>query len=81
VWAELRCTTADAGYAIGDTIVALPAVESSSTTLGITIVYDATNVRFVVANTQSVYIMPKGGGANALATTGSWRYRIYAEAY
>lgn len=80
VWSELRCTTADNGYAVGDCICGPSVAESDgATTRGLTIFFDATNIRFAVPNTQSIWTTPKGGGANVQLTAGSWRYRLYAE--
>lgn len=78
VWGDLRCTTADAGYAVGDTIV-LPLVGDNSGTNGNATVWsDATNL-YLVMSAGGFWAINKTSFAQTGLTNASWRFRLWAE--
>ena len=81
-WGELRCQTAEHGYASGDTLAVASLVESDgSTTRYAILFYDDTNVRVIFAQNGGFQIMHKTAGTLHALTLASWRYRMYAEAH
>jgi hypothetical protein len=75
---ELKCTTADAGYAVGD-IIRLWDMEGGSGNSGFASYYDATNVNVRCGATAGVgIVLNKTTGAVATTTAASWKLRIYA---
>jgi len=77
VWGDLRCTTADLGYAVGDTLV-MPLVGDNSGSNGNGTVWsDATNVYLVMAG-GFWQIHKTAFGLGGLTAT-SWRFRLWAE--
>lgn len=81
IWAEMKCTTAEAGYAVGDIVAVNPNLESDATVVrGMTVNADATTLRTIGGNNVSIWTANKSTGAVSAITPSSWRYRAYAEA-
>lgn len=80
VFLELVCTTADAGYSVGDKLAIgfTGAVNSNS---GVNITYDATNIYARYGSTAAVFIAGnKGTGSGASLVNTSWRLVVRAYA-
>lgn len=78
VWGDLRCTTADKGWAVGDTI-ALPLWGDNSGTNGNATVWsDATNV-YLVMSAGAFWSINKISFVQDNLTATSWRFRLWAE--
>lgn len=81
VWGELKCTTADAGYSVGDTIGTVVPVETDgATSYGVNLSADTTTLRIMYAQFGNVFhFNNKTTFAFVSITTASWRFRAYAE--
>lgn len=78
LWVELRCTTAEYGYSIGDILGSSSSINWDGTARREAMVnYDATNVRINYASPHS--ILDKSTGSGVFLTAASWRLRVYAE--
>lgn len=77
-WMLAECTTADAGYAVGDRVMPLPA---SSQVLTQQIAMTPTALVLLSANNGSPWFtIPKTGGANISLVLTSWKYKVLCEA-
>ncbi|MER8915416.1 pyocin knob domain-containing protein [Mesorhizobium sp. M0761] len=74
-FAVLQCTTADAGYSIGDEVLANPGGGTGNK--GLSLVPDATNINVRFSST-AVDITAKGTGAGTTITNSSWRLVVRA---
>jgi hypothetical protein len=80
VWTMLKCITTDAGYAVNDFVVYNSSGASSSTSSGVTVYADGTNVGYRFFNASSpLSINHKTTGAATTATNANWEMYIYAE--
>ena len=78
VWGDLRCTTADKGWAVGDTI-ALPLWgDNSGTNANAAVWSDATNV-YLVMSAGAFWSINKTSFVQDNLTATSWRFRLWAE--
>lgn len=81
----LECTTADAGYSIGDRVYMGAGGSWGDTTQTINhgVYCDATNIniRWDDSATQLAVVANKGTGANSLVTPTSWRVYVTAQRY
>ena len=78
VWGDLRCTTADKGWAVGDTI-ALPLWgDNSGTNANAAVWSDATNV-YLVMSAGAFWSINKISFVQDNLTATSWRFRLWAE--
>lgn len=73
VQVRLKCTTAELGYSIGDEVIANPMVSHTSSSRGVSVVPDATNlnIRFG-SDANSLSVIRKDTGAIADITNASW---------
>jgi hypothetical protein len=79
VWAEMKCTTIDNGWQVGD-IVAIQWDYSTAGWSPNSLFFDATNVAVRSGDNGFSVILPnKTTGGHFGTTTTSWRLRIYAE--
>lgn len=80
-WGELRCTTAEGNYSIGDIIQAKVGGDSDSATMnGWTSVIDSTNLTVRFGTLAGVFVIPnKTTGAPFTITPANWRFRAWAE--
>ena len=72
----MKCTTADANYAVGD-IYTHQIHDSASGQSGISMNWDATNINVRYAGGMTIF--NKTTGAYTTATNASWRFRYYGE--
>lgn len=80
VWSMLKCKTTDAGYAVNDFVVYDSSSASSSTSSGMTVYADSTNVGYRFFNaSQPLAINHKTTGAATAITNANWELYIYAE--
>lgn len=80
VWSMLKCITTDAGYAVNDWVVYNSTGASSSTSSGVTIYADSTNVGYRFFNAgQPLLINHKTTGGGTAITNANWELYIYAE--
>ena len=75
---ELQCTSAEFGYAIGDTVTEVNG-NTGGVAAPISIVRTYKTVGFTVTNSGSMLVLNKTTGANATMTLASWRYRLVAQ--
>jgi hypothetical protein len=79
VWGELRCTTAENGYSIGDTLF----IQWDYTSAGwatAAMYTDATTINYRMGDGSPPYIMPnKSTGGHVGITITNWKIRFYAE--
>jgi len=79
---ELVCATADAGFSVGDVVLAYANATTSGTNRQTAVYYDATNVyvRYSdMGSSSTVFSMGnKGTGTASFLTNGSWRLRVRA---
>jgi hypothetical protein len=79
VWGEIKCTTIDNGWQVGD-IVAIQWDYSTAGWSPVGLYFDATNINVRGGDSGLAVILPvKGSGSHFTVTLGSWRLRIYAE--
>lgn len=73
VQARIKCTTADLGYSIGDEVIVNPGPSYVSSSTGLSLVVDATNivVRFG-SSAGAMSVVRKDTGALAIITAASW---------
>lgn len=77
-WYELKCSTAEVNYTIGDIVRGDWDNTDGGISTGLAAVIDATNVVYRIGAAGFFMINKTTGGAAAL-TVGSWRLRIWAE--
>ncbi len=75
---EVQCTTAEFGYAVGDTVTEVNG-NTGGVATPISIVRTARTLGFTVTPTGSLLVLNKTTGANATMTLASWRYRLVAQ--
>ena len=81
IWCEIKCTTAEFNYSIGDIVAMPPFYYDSVNTHNASIVPDATNLNIRFTSPANTYLAPnKTTGALANLTNTSWRVRFYATA-
>lgn len=76
-WLELVCTTADAGFAVGESLY-LPPAATNNGALSAALSADATNV-YLKIGTQGLIVINKSTGNNTVLTATSWRIVIRAK--
>lgn len=72
---ELQCTTADAGYSVGEVLTVMNG-NSSGVAVPITFFRTAKYVGFTVPPTSNMLVSNKSGGGNTVMTLASWKYRF-----
>jgi hypothetical protein len=78
-WLELRCTTAENGYSVGD-IYGDRQHTSSNVSTGVSATLDATNLNVRYGAAAATFtILNKTTGADANITNANWRARFWAE--
>lgn len=76
---RLKCLTAELGYSIGDEIIANPTTDDGTTSRGISIVPDATNVNVRFGSNANLYaLLNKGTGTRATITNANWALIVKA---
>lgn len=75
-WLVYQCTTANAGYAIGDLVPIFPAGASADPALGLRM--DATNV-YVDCHVQPTFVSKTQLNASVQITQADWQVFVYAE--
>lgn len=78
VWGELRCTTIEAGYAVGDIIPVQLYDNNAASTGGVGVFIDSTNVNVRWYGSLAAIVHKSTGAATAI-TNANWRFRFYAE--
>lgn len=77
-WVELRCTTTNANYAVGDR-VAMPTVNADSTRAGVAVVHNATDLFYRYGSSANVFlVVDKTTGSLTASTNTSWEAYFYA---
>ena len=78
--AHIECTTADAGYSIGDIVdVALVNNSDAATSRANGVYADATNINVRITNATNAFLIgDKGTGASVAITNASWQLFIRA---
>ena len=79
VWGELKCTTADLNYSVGDIITTLMWSDSQATNNGITVQFDGTTANVNVVTGGALIFFNKTTRVLANPTLTSWRFRLYME--
>lgn len=75
----LHCTTAEAGYSIGDEIIMQPGLQNvGGTYIGVTVWCDATNVNVVMNTSARIDALNKSTGAGVVLTNADWKMIIKA---
>ena len=75
--AYARCTSADAGYTVGQQVQIQGMTVIGNGYYGGTVYADATNVYLQIA-TNGLYFLSSSGGASTVLTPANWDIRIYA---
>lgn len=79
-WVELKNSTAEGNYSVGDIVAVAPTEFFGANQGGASIVPDATNLNIRYASAGNVWDVPnKTTGAALSITNASWRARFYAE--
>lgn len=75
---EIQCTTADAGYSVGETVTEVNG-NSGGVAVPISIWRTAKAIGFVVAPSSNLLVQHKSTGSNTVVTNASWKYRLVAQ--
>jgi hypothetical protein len=80
IWTQLRCTTSEGNYSVGDYVTVGPTETDGATHRGVQIAPDATNLTVLYASSANTFAVPnKTTRANFPITNASWRLRVFAE--
>lgn len=80
IWTQIRCTSSEGNYSVGDYVTVGPTDTDGATHRGVNIVPDASNLTVLYASSASTFHVPnKSTRANFAITNASWRLRVFAE--